>query len=130
MNDLDYSRAVAALEATQNQLREINASVDGIREYGRTNRRHIKWVAVTLALDIMLTLGGIWIFHNVANNHSAFITSCENSNVVRAHDVLLWDHVLTLANQHHLTVAQKASDARFRAFVADTFKKVDCTAIK
>lgn len=131
----------AALKDVRDELRRLNAD-------GRRSRHLIWWLAVSLALDIALTVVVAVLAveaHDAAATaqgarqyaaavHSSQIGACRIGNTLRAKEVQLWSHLASLSSPPpHSTKAQRAVQARriaaLLAYVRRTFVQLDCQAI-
>jgi hypothetical protein len=102
------------------------------------SRRNIRLIAVSVALDVALSVSLIFLAVGQASVsdqiHRSQVTACGIGNGNRAAQIRLWDHVIAISKAPPgETAAQRtarlAKLAAFRAYVRTTFHPVDCTAL-
>lgn len=115
-------------EATAHQLQR---TVDEITGYSRRTRKLIWGLALSIVIDIALTVIIAFLTASALNAnstlHKAQLTACGIGNQSRLQQIRLWDEVLAVskpANAHEAQV-----DRQFRAFVSTTFAPVDCAKL-
>lgn len=131
----------AALKDVRDELRRLNAD-------GRRNRHLIRWLAVSLALDVILTVV-VAVFAVQAHDataaaqgarqyaaavHSSQVAACRIGNQLRSKEVQLWDHLAAISSPPpHLSKAQLAVQrqkvAALLAYVRRTFPVLNCQAL-
>lgn len=106
--------------------------VQALVNTGKTNRRIIRWLAVSVALDIGLSVAMIFIAigaqHTAETATSAQTQTrlqCEAGNEARSAQLQLWTYVLTLSSQHE-TKRQKKQAVQFRHYIQRVFAQRDC----
>jgi hypothetical protein len=133
---------VAAAHALLDGLRELSDRFDLIVA-AMTRSKHVqRLVMLSVAFDICLTGFSFWTSHvatsaaSKAHNasvaaaalasetHANAVTSCKNSNVVRADDIRLWTFALNQSPSK--TAAEKASTENLQVFVNKTFAPAVC----
>jgi hypothetical protein len=119
----------------------LGASIDGMSaELGRLRKygRHNRWfVVVDVVLTVVLALTGGLAVHSaqVASQASkAQLALCQAGNVARAQQIVLWDHLLSVAKAPpHETAAQREQRLKtvgaFRAYVHRVFRSRDCSKL-
>lgn len=113
------------LEATAQGLTDsLTAVANGLLEVRRWRRRFTATAAVAgLLVAAALGLGG-WAIVEVANQQHA---ACVTSNLGRAANVTLWDHVLSLPSTGRpRTPQQQATIDHFRVYVHRVYRQRDC----
>lgn len=111
---------VTAAKRLAGSLDAMTAELRKLRAYGRTNRHLIVATAVSLLLDLGLTLVLIFTYSAARSagqvataEHANLIAACEAGNQTRAEQVLLWTHLAQISTPPpHATKAQKAKDAQ------------------
>lgn len=105
----------------------VNSLVKGLAKQGR----YLKWVAVSVALDVALSIGLAVAFVNIAENSNAAAvaktaahSSCLATNDSRASAKAIWDHVLGLVVPQ--SAASAATIADVKSLVALTYAPREC----
>lgn len=118
IGDSDLPDAVGALVKTAGQ-----------------NRARIRLLAISLALDILLTLfvSGLTyktsqLAHLAQSNKMAVVANCEVSNDSRRNNRVLWDYILAIPPTQPLTSTEEAQRAQFKKLVNTTFAERNCRA--
>lgn len=129
-------KLTSALDGMSERLEAVSARLDEQGQYGRRNRRLIRWLVLSLALDALLT--GAFAFGAVKVNeantrtvqvHNQQVATCQSGNEARQLNVKLWDYVLSAAASRPLTAERKKQIDDFKAFVHTTFAPRDCSKI-
>lgn len=118
---------VATAKDLTGAVNVLAAEVKRLRKYGRTNRR---FVLFDIALTVGLTLFGALAVHaasQAAHANSAQLALCQASNVARAQQVTLWDHVI--GESHPRSKEQAHALAAFGAYVHMVFRPRNCAAL-
>jgi hypothetical protein len=140
------SRALALASALSEALGEITRRLSEYSAFGRRSRQVIIALAVSFALDIVLTVAlGLTALsaHGTANAndhlvqalHASQLTSCASGNVFRADQDTIWRDFISLIAKPSPgeTAAQAARTARlaaqFLAYIATVNHPVNCTAL-
>lgn len=100
------------------------------------NRKNqVRWLAVSLLLDVLLTIAFGWVTiqtHNLAveaeSNKTALIRNCETANEARKNQRALWGFILSVPPQEPRTPEQQKRVDSFSQFVDTTFAPRDCEA--
>lgn len=133
-------RLTAALAAMTGQLEAVNKRLDLAEKAARRSRRIIVGLVVSLVLDVTLTIL-VTVFALQAHNasaqasatveqlHATQISACEIGNQTLAKEILLWTHLAALSTTSSTTPAQRRTDAELLAFIRQTFKARNCSAI-
>jgi hypothetical protein len=87
---------LAAAAALTEQFRETNRQLARLQRSGKRDRRIVRLLAISLALDVLIT-AGLW---NIQYQ------SCNGSNAARHQDIAIWDRLLRVPPS--ATAAQKA----------------------
>jgi hypothetical protein len=143
----DFAAKALALAATLSAtLGEIGRRLDAYSAFGRRSRRIIIALAVSFALDIILTVVlGIVAFqtHGAAavnteqgrELHAAQLMACANGNVFRDNQTTIWRDFIVIITRAETgqTPAQVAKSeklaSQFLAYVATVNHPVDCTVL-
>lgn len=140
------SRALALASALSEALGEITRRLSEYSAFGRRSRQVIIALAVSFALDVILTVAlGLTALsahgtaaandHLVQALHAAQLTSCASGNVFRADQDTIWRSFISLAVKPAPgeSAAQAARAARlaaqFLAYIATVNHPVNCTAL-
>ncbi len=115
---------------------DLPNAVDTLLKDAKSRRRQIKLLALTVAFDVLLTIGFGYITlktHDIAtkadSNSAAIVRSCESTNESRANNKKLWDYILALPPRTERTPAQTEQLADFQAFVDKTFAPRNCSTV-
>lgn len=119
-----------AIAQSNERIGDSNHAIAELNTYGRQSRRLIRGVIISVAFDILLSVGLAFSLVNAneasrqahalaVQNRANAIAACMAGNQVRANDITLWSHVLDLAKKTPQT-------EEFRAFVKKTFAPRDC----
>lgn len=99
---------------------------------GKTNRKIIRWLAFSVALDIGLSISLIFLAlgaqRTAATADSAQTQArlqCKAGNEARAAQLQLWDYILSMSPGK--TRKQKQQAVQFRKYVARVFAQRDCS---
>jgi hypothetical protein len=127
--------ATDALGAVREELSRLNA-------YGRRNRRLIIALAVSLCLDVLLTVavivGGVALAGNkatIGEIHQTQVNACQTGNRLRDEQRRLWEHVVAISKPPRgaLTPAQARERERttsaFLAYVRRVLPDLDCQVL-
>jgi hypothetical protein len=137
----DDAELVGAVHAMTSELAGLRADTDELRGYGRRNRHLIKLVAVSVAVDVLLSVGLAYAVHRAdqaateaKRSSSSQVVTCRSSNVARAGQTDLWTFILNSypppANETPAErTAREERVAKFKAYVASAFAPRDCEAI-
>jgi hypothetical protein len=126
-----------ALTGTREQVAALTAAV-------RRSRRHIVALAVSLLLDVALTVV-VAIFavqaHSASDRatradvsvtqlHASQVAGCQAGNQQRAEQIGLWEHIYSLAKSgKKLTAAQRRADNALIAYIRKTFAAKNCAVL-
>lgn len=114
---------------------DLPQAVEVLVKDAKRRTRQLRWIAISLALDLILTIG-LTIFGLKTNevaklaqsNKEATIQGCEIANDARDKQRVLWGYVLALTPQQPRTPEQEDRVNEFRGFVDNTFAHRDCQA--
>lgn len=133
----------AHIAESNERIGESNKRIAELGRYGQRNRRLLRALALSFAFDLLLTGG---LAYNQQKTHDASraaaraaaaaqalassnranqVATCVSSNQVRANDIALWTHVLTLVPPK--TAAGTAETKSILDFVHVTFASKDCS---
>lgn len=139
MSDRDPLAAAASLEES---MRELTSEMGSLREYGHQNRRLIWALAVSLAIDLVLSvvLGFVAVQASnasrqateatsaAAQNRQNALVTCQSGNEARQASRQLWTYVLDLSSQNpNQTPAEAKQIVQFRAYIATVYADRDCS---
>jgi hypothetical protein len=130
---------VASLAARAIALAERAAGTqEAIIVQQARNRRQIRLIAVSVAVDIVLSVTCVFLAVSQARVshqiHVSQLTSCRIGDDFRAGQVRLWDHVIAVskAPPGETAAAREARLAKlaaFRAYVRAEFRPVNCSRL-
>jgi hypothetical protein len=139
--------AMAAARGLTGALDGMSARLDAVRadseerdaailEYGRTNRRMIRWLIISVTLDVALTVIVGFLGIQARDNAVALqktaasnLALCEASNVARHQQIDLWDFLLSLGKQPQ-TAAQRKTVTEFKAHLTAIYQPRDCAHLR
>jgi len=129
---LDDRNAELDKKLEENPIDEI---VGSLVRADRRRKGQVRWLALSLALDVLLTLAFGWVTiqtHRIStkaeSNQNAIARSCETSNEARKNNLVLWDYILEIPPVQPLTAEQLQQRDQFKVFVQKTFAQRDCQA--
>lgn len=139
----DSEELLAKAAELRDQAAEVKSEVVTVQTryidletYGKRTRRMIRWVAGSVALDVLLTIGLAWnasgtrkSLRRTERNHTALVVACQDTNRVRAEDIQLWNFILTLPPQPGQRQDPQIL-ARFRTALDQAFAPQDCSKVK
>lgn len=113
----------------------IDQSIATLVKADNRRRRQVMLLAVSLALDFVLTIGLTFLSFQTShiaqlaqNNKEAVILNCETANDSRDAQRKLWAYVIALPPQQPRSPEQQQRVEEFQVFVDKTFKPRDCQA--
>ena len=119
--------AVAVSELNTNMA----ATVTGLAGVVKKDRRRVRWLALSVALDVLLSVRFGYIAlqtrqaqQAVDQNASNAVVTCEVGNQARANQVQLWSYILTLSGN---TPAQQAQVEKVKVYLLQVFAPRDCS---
>jgi hypothetical protein len=125
-----------ALNRMSGELAQVRAGSEerdeALAVYGRTNRRMIRALVVSVVLDVVLT-AAVGVVGVAAHNNSVALSRtaasnlalCEASNVARHQQIELWDFLLGLGKAPQ-TAEQRKTITDFKAHLAAIYAPRDC----
>jgi hypothetical protein len=132
----DRARTFAAANRLNDSMSELGTEIQALRNYGRRNRRYIAGLAISLALDIILSvvLAFVAVTATQANdlatqNHNTQVATCESSNQSRLVTVNLWNYILDSASKNNPDAAKLKQIQDFRAYMEKAYAQRDCSLI-
>jgi hypothetical protein len=135
--------AMAAARGLTGALDGMSARLDAVRAdseerdaailaYGRTNRRMIRWLIISVTLDVVLTVIVGFLGIQARDNAVALqktaasnLALCQAGNVARHQQVQLWDFILGLGHAPR-TAAQRKNVAEFEHHLYEIYAPRDC----
>ena len=148
MSDQRRDQAVTAARNLTRALEDVDAELKRLNAYGRTSRHLIAGLAVSLLLDVILTIvvAVFAVQAHEANSratiagatasaiHSSQISACQIGNQLRVRQVGLWEHLIAVSQPPpQETAAQKRQRAKtaaaFLVYVKKTFPRLNCQQV-
>jgi hypothetical protein len=138
---MDAARGLTeALNRMSGQLAQVQAGSEerdeALAVYGRTNRRMIRALIVSVVLDVILTfaVGAVGVAaHNnsvaLRRTSASNLALCQASNTARHQQIELWDFLLSLGKPPQ-TAAQRKAITDFRAHLAAIYAPRDCAHLQ
>lgn len=130
--------ALAAAARLNESVTDLRDEIHYLRSYGERNRHYIWGLAISLMLDVALSIVVIIVAvqANDANdranaNHQYQIDSCNQSNQARMVSANLWNYVLDAAakSPENQTPDRKKQIADFRAYMESAYQQRDCSKV-
>lgn len=112
----------------------IDEQIASLTRADLSRKRQVRWLAISLILDVLLTIGFGYTTIRANNAASkaessthAIIRNCETSNEARANNKKLWDYIINLPPTQPPTSEQQKRIADFKKFIDMTFAPRDCS---
>ena len=133
----DDSELAAAVRDMTSELSGLRRDAQELRDYSQRNRRLIKITAVSLVIDVLMSLGLAYAVYRSQEASdraeaaaSATVVTCRSSNEARALQTNLWNFILALPPGPDETPEQRAQRAetvgKFKVYIGDAFAPRDC----
>lgn len=123
----------AAVTALHTDLNDLRYDLNSVTLYGTRSRRLIRAAAISIVLDVVLSLGLGWISfqareasHNAA---TAIKTNCVSSNEARKTQIDLWTAVFALPSTKPPTEQAARDYDWLKAHISVIFAPRDCDAL-
>lgn len=150
MTPAEITAATEALQGLTDRVESLNTNVEDIKDYGRHNRKLIRWLGCVAVVLLLLVGSVIWVAYNAneasdkANaasqraeaaasvadqNGRTQVATCEASNETRAEATELWNSVLDVIASNSDSPQNKAFVAEIRGKVAVTYAPRDCSKL-
>lgn len=135
MPDDAAARALDIANELSGVVSDLAAKLGNIAAARRRDRHILRVLAVTLALDVALSVAFVFLYAGQAQVsqqiHASQLHACAIGNQFRHGQVALWEHVISVAQvPKGETAAERkarlAKLAAFRAYVRAQFKPVNC----
>jgi hypothetical protein len=132
----DDNELLVAVTEMNRGAGELATEVRALRVYGKDNRRFIKILGVSLAFDVLLSIGLAYSVHRANDAQTKAdraqtkastdtILSCQFGNASRKDQTQLWSLVLPLLAR---TDADQTS--RIKDYIGTAFVQRDCAEVK
>jgi hypothetical protein len=112
-------------------MEDLRTELCAVENYGHRNRRYIVGLAVSIGLDVALSIVVIIVALVVSStndiahqNREAQKASCLSGNDTRAASVQLWSYVLDTAERNN--PANRAQIEDFRTYMKKAYAPRDC----
>lgn len=119
-----------------NMPNSLDKTVAGLVTYGRQNRTLIRWLTVSIVLELFLAIGFMFVLtqqqinsNTIKTNRNAIITSCNSGNEFRKDNLELWQHILAIPPTTPQTDEQIRTREEFTTFINNTFAPRDCSKL-
>lgn len=113
----------------------IDEQIAALARSDRSRHRQIRWLAFSLALDVLLTIGFGYTTLRANDAASkaettqvAILRNCETANESRKNNAVLWDFVLAQPPREPLDAKQQKIRDDFVELKNKTFAQRDCQA--
>lgn len=134
MTDDKYRETLNAAADLQESMAVLSGEIRGLRTYGKRNRNYIVGLAVSLFLDLVLSIVVAFVAVSAAEandqadqNRRTQIATCESANQSRAVTVNLWNYVLDSAAKNDPTPQKLKQISDFRAYMQKAYAPRDCS---
>lgn len=132
----DRHAAIDAADRLQGSVIDLKDEIGSLRDYGQRSRRIIWGLAVSLALDVALSIVVIFVAIQAQDantlaqaNRQTQIATCESGNQSRQVALNLWTYVLDAAAvaPENQTPERKKQLVDFRTYMESAYTPRDCT---
>jgi hypothetical protein len=144
MTDPDHKSTVEAARILVASMDSLGGEMGALRRYGQRNRRLIWGLAVSLLLDVLLSVAVFFVAvqateasnratlatSEAALNRQSQLNSCEAANQARAVSIQLWNYVLDLSEKNNPAPDKQMQIDQFRSYIQDAYSPRDCTPPK
>lgn len=127
-------QALIAASRLQESMEDLRGELRAVETYGQRSRHYIVGLAISIGLDVALSIVVIVVALVVSNtndianqNREAQKASCLSGNETRAVSVQLWNYVLDTAE--HNNPGNKKQIEDFRAYMQKAYAPRDCDQI-
>lgn len=148
MTPSEINAATEALESLSERVDRLNAGVNDLRDYGKRNRKFIRWLGAVAVVLLLLVGSVIWVAANAndasnranAASHRAEVAAsiadqtkrtqkatCLATNETRAEASELWNSVLDVVGASSTSPQGKQFVDNIRGKVASTYAPRDCS---
>ena len=110
----------------------IDKSIATLTKAAKRQKIQILVLALSVALDLLLTVGLIGAYQKVETNTQAIKARCEQTNASRANNKELWTYLLSVPpdpSRPPRTAGEQAALDAFAKKVDSTFAPTDCTKV-
>lgn len=111
----------------------IDETIDILVRQAKRNKNNIRWLALSIVLDILLTIVITFITIRTQQlqkqsetNKNAIVARCENTNEARARSARLWDYLIDQSKDQPRTPDQEKFRNDFIKLKNETFAPSDC----
>jgi len=136
MTDDKYRETLNAAADLQESMVMLSGEIRALRTYGRRNRNYILALAVSLILDIALSIVVAFVAvtaseasNQADQNHRTQVATCESANQSRAVTVNLWNYVLDAAAKNDPNPQKLKQINDFRAYMQNAYQQRDCSQV-
>lgn len=128
----------AQVQNLANRAEALTDEAARLHQYGKRNRHLIRGVIISLAFDLLLTCGGLWVAYRANQAHDAAtqvhqvqVSTCVATNQTRAQNAQLWYDIVLIAEQNatQRTAKQRQQIDQFKAQINTVFAPRDCSKI-
>lgn len=135
-----HAGIVATAQGLTDALERMTGELQQVQVYGRRSRRIIVTLAISLILDVAVTIV-VAIFAGQANSastqasatltqlHRTQIAACRIGNQGRAQEVALWEHIAAVGTTRKTPAKARREDRALLAYIRKIFAPRDCAAI-
>lgn len=133
----DATELATAANEVVRAIDSLRKEIASAQKYGRRNRVLIWAVALSVVLDLLLSVALIGMFQRTSNAvklanraSSAQMISCHAGNEARGLQTQLWETILAFPPSIGETAAaakeREERTSKFRAYIKDAFAQQDC----
>lgn len=118
------------------EVNPIDEQIAALARSDASRKRQVRWLAVSLALDVLLTIGFGYATLRANNAASkaettqhSIVRNCETTNESRAKNREIWDYIVQISERPNLTPEQQKTRDDFIMKLNDTFAPRDCSKV-
>ena len=119
---------LSRLEALSDKLNDVSKQLQKVADASRNTRRLAIGLAVSLVLDVLLTITvtllSLSALSQSAAQHQSQLASCAISNDSRTQQRALWGYLFNLAGG-----AKTSEQKQFLGYVNKTFSPINCAKL-
>lgn len=130
------ANAIVTAQQMTAAMQVLAKQIEGLRGYGRHNRRMIWGLVVSLVIDIALTFVVAWAVtqsqeanNQAEQNRQNQINVCQSTNGARQQNKELWMYLLSISPTAQLTPEQQRQRTLIKAKIDSVFAPRDCSRL-
>jgi hypothetical protein len=131
---------VATAQGLTDALGRMTAELENVRAYAQRSRRVIIALAISLVLDVAVTIT-VGVFAGQVSNatnqasatltqlHKTQVSACRLGNQSREQEIALWEHIASVGTTSKTPAKVQREDRALLAYIRRIFSPRDCAAI-